>query len=315
MVTNAPELTPLLTQDRLLKNGGTRKKSSPATSILLLVIVGLVAVGIVKQFAKPKETPDKVLVVGAQQDILPGTRLGFTSLHYLEIPRIYYSPEMLTKSSDVAGRVSKQFIRQGEPITEAVLYTGKEGLSSNFQTDRRALTLRLDDDALVDHSVHAGDTVDVLVTSLRNGKKFTKMLAQDVLVLMSVPREALTSNALRNSEQNRITFAVTPQQSEMLTEANEVGKIHLALRNRLTTVCEKLPGASESDLLPAKAFAIDQEPQLNRLPPVSLAAVAAPAEMVPPAPIETPSAIAPMVQWVVEVFTGNHKDSISVPAN
>lgn len=311
--TNAPDLTPLLTQDRLLQNNVSRKKSSKATGLLLLVILALLAVGVVKQLIKPKAAPEKVFIVGAQQDVLPGTRLGFTSVHYLEIPRAYFTPEMLTKSSDVAGRVSKHFIHQGEPITESLLFPGKDGLSANFQTDRRALTLRLDDDALVDHSIHTGDSVDLLVTSLRNGKKFTKMLAQDVLVLMSVPREALTSNVLRNSEQNRITFAVTPQQSEMLTEASEVGKIHLALRNRLTTVCEKLPGVSEADLLPAKAFA-DQEQRLN-LPPVSLAAVAAPSDMVPTAPIESPASMPAPLQWVVDVFTGSHKDSVSVPAN
>ena len=312
VTTNAPDLTPLLTQDRLLQNNGGRKKSSKSTSVLLLVILGLVAIGIVKQLVKPKATADKVFIVGAQQDILPGTRLGFTSLHYLEIPRAYLTSEMLTKSSDVAGRVSKLFIRQGEPITESVLYPGKDGLSANFQTDRRALTLRLDDDALVDHSVHAGDSVDVMVTSVRNGKKFTKMLAQDVLVLVSIPREALASNALRNNEQNRITFAVTPQESEILTEASEVGKVHLALRNRLSTVCERLPGVSEADLLPAKAI---EEERLNRLPPVSLAAVAAPSEIVPPAPTEAPASMPAPLQWVVDVFTGGHKDSVSVPAN
>jgi Flp pilus assembly protein CpaB len=302
-----------LTQERLLAPSANGKRTAKPTTYLLVAMIALVIVGIARQFTKPKAIVDKVLIVGAQQDILPGTRLGFTSVHYLEIPKVYATDDMLIRSNQVAGRVAKRFIHAGEPITESVLFAGKDGLSANFDLGERALTLRLDDDALVDHAIHPGDKVDVLVTSVKDGKKFTRTVAQSVPVLMSMPKEALASNAMRNNEQNRITFAVTPEQSEVLTEANEVGKLHLILRNRLSVVCQNLEGVSESDLLPGKAFAIENQ----RLPvpaPVALAAVAAPSEISPPGPPQDAASLPTPLQWVVDVFSGSHRDSVSVPS-
>ncbi len=230
----ATDIQPLLGKDRVLRHPTAKKQNSRPTVLVIMAVIALLAIGVLKNIFKPNASTT-VLVVGAQKDLLPGTRIGYTSCHYLQIPKAYFTPGMMDSSQAAVGRVVKYFIPMGEPITDSVLYTGRDTISANFENHERAITLSLDDDALLDHTINPGDTVDVLATVSKGDKKYTKTIGQSIRVLMAIPKEALASNAIRSNERNHITLAATPQLSELLTEAKEVGKIHLVLRSRLST--------------------------------------------------------------------------------
>jgi len=286
---------------------------NPVATLMLFMMVALIAIGIFRSTHKSEKAPETVTVCGAAQDIAPGSRLNFRNIHYIEMPRRYFSPSMFTSSEQAIGHLTKVFMPQGEPITRDALFAGANSFSGNLEPSERAITLKLDDDALVDHEIYPGDSVDVLVTSTsKDSHKYTKTVGQDLRVLLSITKEASESRALSSSF-NKITLAATPSQAELLAQAQETGKIRLTLRNKLARVPQLLPGVSEDDLLPASArqpiFAASAPASVPSLPQSKTESALAP----PPAPM----AIAPPpeqpLQWIVEMFSGSQRDQYAVP--
>jgi pilus assembly protein CpaB len=193
------------------------------------------------------------------------------------------------------------------------LFTAANSFSGNIEPSERAITLKLDDDALVDHEIYPGDSVDVLVTSTsKDSHKYTKTVGQDLRVLLCVTKEASESRTLTTSF-NKITLAATPSQAELLAEAQETGKIKLTLRNKLARVPQSLAGVGEDDLLPASAKGpqVAKAPaSLASLPPYANAAALAP----PPPPMAQVAAPPEQpLQWIVEMFSGSQRDQYAVP--
>ena len=195
------------------------------------------------------------------------------------------------------------------------LFAQKNSLSSNLETHEVALSLKLDDEAMVDHNIACGDSVDVLATMTKDGKRFTKTVCQDVRVLLANSKAAVESRNLKNSDQSRLTLAVTPNQAELITEATESGKIRLNLRSKLSRRISHLAGVAEEDLLPASALI---PKKVEAMKPPSLLGNFVPAP--PPSPNfavpdlpAAPVAVRAPLEWVVEVFSGNHKENYSVP--
>lgn len=305
----APDVMPYLSRDRQSAQLSSKKKQSPLTIILLLAILALVAVGIARLVAKPA-APDTVKVVGVAQDLPPGCRLGFHTLHYITIPRAYFKPHMFESYDQVVGRVTRTYVGMGEPLSKSALFHSPQGLAKQVMGPERALTLKLPSDALLDHNIYPGDRVDVIVTSSANGgKKYTKTVCQNIRVLMCTPKEAFLSSKMRAEEQEKVTLAFLPADAEKIAEAIECGKIRLALRNPSNQTELALPGADERDLLPAEAlkFGADNKPVSLPPPPASAPAPApaANAMLFPPIPAlpQTP------VQWLVEVFSGSKKET------
>lgn len=311
--TVVPDVAPILTRERIVSAGVRPHRSlNGLTLSIIVVMVVLVALGVWRGAQKSVVAEEKVRVVAAGKDIQAGCRLGFTSLHYVDIPRRYFQPDMVKSHELVVGRVVKSFIATGEPILSSWLFPGGTGLSLNLETQERAITLTLSEDALVDHSICPGDRVDVLVTLTSCGKKYTKTICQAVTVLMSCPKEALMSSKMRTGVHNRITLAVLPEQAEKLTEASETGKLRLVLRNRLSSTYSVLTGSDEEDLLPNSALAVEHREL--RLPPLSVVTAPPPTMAVPS--VEPHQMLEPLtkpLQWVVEVFTGSHKETYAFP--
>lgn len=314
-ILSAPDVTPTLPKDKSMLSGTfAQRKGNSIATILIAVILLLLIVGVGRLFYRPSVIAQTVKVVAAGGDIPPGCRIGFTSLHYLEIPKNYLTAQMVTSYPEVVGRVSRSFIAQGEPIIESMLFEKNRGPSLSIDTSQRAMTLNLSEEALVDHSIAPGDYVDVVATITKDGKKYTKTICQSLSVVMAIPKDALISMKMRSGEQNRITLAVTPVEAEKLAEAMEIGKIRLLLRNRLARAFTNSEGISEVDLLPpelqvSKASSTGSSPVMQQvLPP-------------PPPPLPTsmsgdfkiPTLKSNPLNWIVEVFTGSHKETYTFP--
>jgi pilus assembly protein CpaB len=308
-------------------------KSFNLVPILIALVVILLLVAAARTFAPHAPVAKTVQIVGAGQDIFPGTRISFQDLHYVIVPDSYYSDDMFTKTNLLVGRVAKTYIGKGEPIVNANLFAGKDGIAQRIENHERAITLKLDDYALVDHSINSGDKVDVIVTSTLDGRKYSKTVCQSVPVLFSYPREALHSTSLRGQESSRITLAVTSQQAELLALAEESGKIKLVLRNRLSSELPHLIGYGESDLLPSKALEAKEHLKLaaegrglsipqngvnsNLMPPPPLSSglldIPSPSVSIPPSIDAALAPIGKTARWVVEVFSGSKRDLYEIP--
>jgi Flp pilus assembly protein CpaB len=318
--STAPNAAPLLNwekADKQLKS--VRKKRNPLmiVAVLAIVVLGVSGIWRATHQAAPAEW---VKVVAVSKDTPPGTRLSFTSLRYIEFPKKFMQRDMALSLSDVAGNVTRTFIPQGEPIRAAMVFVGRHNLSKVLETQERAITLQLADDALVDHAIEPDDLVDVLVVSTKDGAKYTKTICQDARVLITASKEQASAKHGGASGTNKITLAVSPELAERVAEAAEVGKIRLVLRNKLGRTEQHLFGADEDDLLPGSA--LQKQAQVMTSPPAPASAqtsvnFAAPLPP-PPVPEALKDIAAPPqgpIEWMVDVFNGNKKESIAVPSN
>lgn len=319
-VQETNSLSSLLSRERLTPLKSPGRKVSPLAVTMGVLVVLLIGVAITKSLLAARHVEAKtVQIVGAGQDILPGTRITFGALHYLTVPLDYYSEDMLQKNNLVVGRVAKNFISKGEPITTASLFTGKDTLSSQVETHERAITLKLDDEALVDHGMVSGDRVDVIFTTHKDGKQFTSTICQNLPVVFCLPKEALRSKSLTGQEASRVTLAVSPEEAEVLAQAQETGKIKLSLRNRLAVMEPKSLGVGEEDLLPSKALTaakpVFEAPQAKPLfdapPPPPTAFTPSFNIDMPKVPVSPP--VREAAKWVVEVISGSHKENYEFP--
>ncbi|HMY55047.1 MAG TPA: Flp pilus assembly protein CpaB [Candidatus Obscuribacter sp.] len=327
MAQTVQDLTknPLLQRERLsLQKSATKPpRMSPVTMVIVGLILVLLLASLGKTFFAPKAAPvETVQVVGAGQDIMPGSRINYSSLHYITVPRSYFHEDMFAKNNLVVGRIARAYVAKGEPLLAASLMPKGQTLSQQVETHERAVSLKLDDEALVDHGIVCGDKVDVLFTTSKDGKKYTRTICQNLPVIYSLPKEALKSKSLQGNDAARITLAVTPEQAEILAQAEETGRIKLALRNRLSVTAPHSYGVSEEDLLPAKALTASAAAPA----PVQTATAPSTANFESIAPPPPPFIMPPTfnevasrpevkkaAQWVVEVFTGNRRETHEFP--
>jgi Flp pilus assembly protein CpaB len=311
--STAPSATPTMSSwDKVPTLKPSRKKSNPLFVIALVAVVVLGASGFWRATHTAPAMP-MVKVVSAIKDIPAGTRLGFLAVRYLDVPKKFATTDMITSLNDINGHVTRTFLQGGEPIQAFMLFPGHDGLSMNLDTHERAITLQLNDDTTVDHSIQPDDVVDILAVSNKDGKKYTKTICQAARVVMAAPKEQLLSRT-SGTVNNMVTLAVAPEMAETITEAMETGKIRLLLRNRLSRVQHHLAGVKPEDLLPTSAQRDDKliaAPLAMAVPPPPVKAdFQAPTFVEPP---DTAYRNAEPLGWIVEMFKGGHKESLSVP--
>ncbi|MBZ0185873.1 MAG: Flp pilus assembly protein CpaB [Candidatus Obscuribacterales bacterium] len=322
-----PERPQIFSNDRLKSVPASPRKRNNMTAIVFGSLVLLLLVVGIARMAMNKPDPQalsRTRVVAAAHDILPGVPVGFHDVRYMEIPNEYVIQGMFEKSNLAVGRVSKVFIAERNPLQDSFFYPADKSMSYELETHERAITVKLNEAGLVDHQLTPGDKVDVLVTATKDGKKYTKTICQNVKVLMAANRAMLQSNSAGRAAgaQNRITLALSPDQAELVTHAEDSGTIKLAMRSRLSVVESKLPGVSEMDLLPAKAM-LQTAPTITSSAASSL--IPAPPELpvgsipdLPPMPSmqdALPPVVKDSVKWVVEMFSGSKKELYEVQSS
>lgn len=313
-----PETGTLFNRNRVQSPAAT-KKVPPIRIILLVAVIVLVVLGAARMVGGSAKQPEAtVRVVAAGEDLPPGCRVGFTSLHYTQLPKEYFSEEMFTSYRQLVGSTTRNFVRKGEPITGHALLPLRQTLAGMIGSESRAVTLKLDPDAAVDNAVEPGDRVDVLVTVSKESKRFTRTICQNLEVLLSTPREMLLVDRFRGAEAGKVTLSASPEDAERLTEALESGRLRLVLRNRANIRQSGLTGASEKDILPADALKA-VVPSMSP-PPVRsswrdpLAVFAPPPPPAPPVPVSEAVTTPDPVKWIVEVVSGSKKESCEVPS-
>jgi pilus assembly protein CpaB len=233
-------------------------------------------------------------IVVASVPLQLGTRLDANNVKLVDWPAGLAVAGMMTRIEDVANRALITPVAQNEPIMEAKLASQQSGagLSATIPEGMRALSVSVNEVVGVAGFVIPGTMVDVLVTgNIPAGSgTVTRTILENVRVLA----------AGQKIEQDRdgkpqtvpvITLLVNPEDASKLTMAANQGKLQLALRNTIDTKV-----VSPAPVLQATLFG---------------GALPAPVKHVgsskaPPAPPPT---------YVIEIITGNKRESKSFPGS
>src|SRR5579883_3118527 len=87
-------------------NSGMPKSGQGLRNLLMVCVAALALLGVFKNFIQSKPTQIYVEVVAAGQDIHPGCKINFASLHYLSLPKKYASKDMFTSYEQLVGKIS-----------------------------------------------------------------------------------------------------------------------------------------------------------------------------------------------------------------
>lgn len=211
--------------------------------ILALVTGGLIYSylnGVTTEPAKPQTQ-----VVVAKVDIPVKTIITADMVQEITIPLEYIQPGAMTTMASVVGVMSREPVTAGEQITPRLLVTaGKTtGFASLIPSDKRALTISVNEVTGVAGFIKPGDYVDMIMTFDRQdvGSHTSQVMLQNLQVLAinreietgSLPGEAPAKDkdAKENGAKSlTVTLAVADDQAAEVTLAEEKGKIRLALR-------------------------------------------------------------------------------------
>lgn len=288
-----------------------RRRKDGAKAIIAAIVI-LAAVGLIRAGGSKPAGEPMITVVAANRDIAPGYRITFQDLHYTKLPQTYYQKGMVKNYAEVVGTISKRFVAKAEPILQADTFAKNSAFSTGIALNSRALTLRVSDEAMVDHLIAPGDRVDLIATtSASDGKKYTKTIVQNALVLLANAKEIAQSDKLR-SDAGKITLQMNAKEAEVVANAIEQGKLLVTLRNPMYRANDSLSGADIRDLLPHDALReeaplvkLEAQIPVPQAPPPPLASMAQPLASLS-------NAIATPVKWVVDVFKGSSKESLEL---
>jgi pilus assembly protein CpaB len=150
----------------------------------------------------------------------------------------------------LSGRVAKQPISAGEPITESKLAAAdsRGGLSSVITPGKRAISVRVNDVIAVAGFTLPGSFVDVMVnTRDANDNPRSRIILNRVKVLAIAQETSADQN--KPKVVNAVTLELSPEESEVLDLARSVGTLSLVLRNEMDREEVASPGSRLSDLV------------------------------------------------------------------
>lgn len=236
-------------------------------ALLAAVVAGLIGLGMLvvylQRYKEEASGGAPIRVVIARQDIALGARLTKGMIGLRDLPETYVEDRHIraTDAQRILGVRVSMGVKAGESIMWTDLATTSEerrDLSGLVQTGKRAITIRADATSSFGGLLRPGDRVDVLLTttaSETSPESRTLPLLQNLLVLacgqdMGGARAAVTETGRRSGDLNQVTVAVTIQQAQLLTYAQERGSLSLALRNPDDiAVLEGLPDTTAADIL------------------------------------------------------------------
>jgi pilus assembly protein CpaB len=219
-------------------------KTPLLVAIGLALIAGAVAVTAIE--AKRKEVTagwTTIPVIVANDDISAGTELNLDLVAKREIPETFVTTSnVLFKESAINQLMGQKLmvdVKKGEPIlwTQFEVAKGFERLSHVIQKKARAVTLTVSEKSSVGGWVRPNDHVDILGT-FRDGQTnelITVTLLQDVVVLATGKMTGTSSAAYMTDDArrgfNNVSVMLLPEETEIVTLAQEMGTLTLSLRN------------------------------------------------------------------------------------
>ena len=214
----------------------------------LVMLIAALLLAVVTTFVvyrwqqRPRARPDMVArelmqpVVVAGADLCLGTKLSPHLLKVVLLPKDSLPEKIYGSIEQVQDRVLIISVVTNEPILKSKLAPEGTlaGLQGVIETDKRAMSVRVDEVVGVAGFIYPGSRVDVLVTikPLRSEKgPVSKIILQDVPVLTAGTRMEVKEGG-KAVPVSVVTLEVTPEDAEKLALAATKGKIRLALRSQ-----------------------------------------------------------------------------------
>ena len=226
-------------------------------AIIIAIVLGLLAVVLTNVYFRQKEAQLRVAtkpVLVAAKQISKGAVIDYNMLAFKVMPVKFTQPGALRSRQLAVGKTALVPIMPGEQILATKLATPGAGLTLAGKTPpgKRAFTITFDPAAAVGGMIRPGDHVDVLASFSKQQIMLT--LFQNILVLAvgqqmipTAEAEKVGKRTATPSKESTITFALTPQEVQILTVAMEHGKIQLTLRPPMESE-KALPSADLSNL-------------------------------------------------------------------
>lgn len=211
---------------------------------IIMLIIALIFASIAALIAKvwignqaKNNNIEIIQVIIADKEIPFGVKLEEIHIKAIDWPSDDVPSGSFGKVEDVIGKIVKNKFYPGELITERRIaeHLGGSTLSSLVRQDSRAVSIRVDDVMGVAGFILPGNHVDVLMTeTIRTGtskKSKSKTILENIKVL-AVDQEASPDNS-NPSVVRAVTLELRPNEAEIITAAQQQGKIQLSLRNPL----------------------------------------------------------------------------------
>ena len=244
--------------------------SRTLTLIILSLLLGVGAVWMANNWlsarldAGPDDHSQNVAV--ATTEIPFGQMVEAQHVMLVRMPRGTVPDDSFETTEAVIGKIATFGMLRGDVLRSARLaeHLGGSTLASLIATDKRAVSVRVDDVVGVGGFLLPGNRVDVLATKRKgNGDEAeAKTILEDLRVL------AVDQTASTDKTQPVVVRAVTlemgSEEAEVLVKAMTEGRLQLALRNPLDN--QKKPVAAA----PMAAVAPAPKPVVRRRAPVDV---------------------------------------------
>ena len=175
-----------------------------------------------------------VVVLVAKTDVPKGAHLSADNVAVRNVPLEYAHSVALTPEDfdRVKGQPLAYPLKAGEMILWGLMETQRAPtFSARIDPGHRAMTVAVDEINSISGMLEPGDSIDLVVTIDKDGKKRTFPMMQNVLVMATGSRSVDDPASGERRSYSTVTIDTTPQQAQNIIVARDAGKITALLRN------------------------------------------------------------------------------------
>lgn len=187
-----------------------------------------------------------VAVLVATRDIRPGEQLQAQDLKWMDWPKAVVpagafirdkdaTAEQAVAANGLAGQIVRAQVFNGEPLRQQRLVNPDNGyMASILPKGMRAIAVSVEAETMAGGFILPGNRVDVLLTRTIQGASTT---ARTETILQNVKILAIDMNTPGERDEKALepdrtaTLELAPDQAEVVAQAQQLGKISLALRS------------------------------------------------------------------------------------
>ncbi len=189
--------------------------------------------------ASPVATED---VLVAAQDVKLGSLLTAADVTWTPWPKDAAPQGAILRSSrptaleEVTGRVARAPVYAGEPVREERLISTDRGfMAAILPKGRRAVAVPVEAVTTAGGFILPGDKVDVILTRPTNGRQGNSFASETILANVKVLAIDTTTAGEKDEKSlpsgQTATLELTPEKSEIVAQAQQIGTISLSLRS------------------------------------------------------------------------------------
>jgi pilus assembly protein CpaB len=186
---------------------------------------------------------DSVRVLVARSDLPLGSITTEQSFRWQDWPKDAISPSFITSAmkpsadKDYANFIARSPVLAGEPITDSkVIKSGAGGvLAAILPPGMRAVATKISEQSAAGKLILPNDHVDLILIQRKRSKNGAEEVNADTLFrnvrVLAIGQNLESKDGKKTADGSVAVLEMTPKQSEMLSLANTMGELSLALRS------------------------------------------------------------------------------------